>query len=103
MSLSTNTSSGPTDSNKRLAIVPTIPSTSTTSPYPTKYNFVNIYYDIKFSNDKHHSDMKAMNYQISDMNDHISAILAKFTDTSSMTYKQEEKLTDLSSQLPTYE
>ena len=47
--------------------------------------------------------MKAMNDHISDMNNHISALLAKLTGTSSNTDNQEEKLTDISSKLSTYE
>ena len=45
---------------------------------------------------KHHSDMKTLNDQISDM-------LTKLTDTSSKTDNQEEKLTDISSKLSNYE
>ena len=46
--------------------------------------------------DKHHSDMKTLN-------DQISSMLTKLTNTSSKSDKQEEKLTENSSQLSTYE
>ena len=46
--------------------------------------------------EKHHYDKKTLNEQ-------ISAILTKLTDTSSKTDKQEEQLTDISSKLSTYE
>ena len=45
-------------------------------------------------NDKHHSDMKALN-------NHISEMLAKITDTSSETDKQEEKTTEISYKIST--
>ena len=41
--------------------------------------------------------------QHSDMNDHISAMLPKLTDTSPETEKQEEKIIEFSSKLSTYE
>ena len=84
-----NTQSGLTYSNKILSIVPPIPPTSTTLPYPTKSDFDNTHTDIKASNDKYHSDMKAMNDQIFERNFHISDILAKLTYTISKTDKQE--------------
>ena len=37
------------------------------------------------------------------MNYHIYAMLAKLTDKSSKTDKQEEKITDISSKLSTYD
>ena len=46
--------------------------------------------------DKHHCYMK-------DLNNHISAMLAKITDISSKTDEQEEKLTEISPKLTTYE
>ena len=98
-----NTQSGLTYSNKTLSIVPPISPTSTTLPYPTKSDFDNIHTDIKASNNKYHSDMKAMNDQIFERNFHISDILAKLTDTISKIDKQEEKLTNISSEISTYE
>ena len=68
----------------------------------TKSDFDNIHTDIKASNDKHNSDIKSMSDQISDMNDHICAILAKVTDTRTKIDKQEGKTIDLSSKLSTY-
>ena len=47
--------------------------------------------------------MKAMNNHISDINNQISAMLAKLTDKTSKTDKQEEKLTYISYKLSTYE
>ena len=46
--------------------------------------------------DKHHSDMKTLN-------DHIYAMLKNITDTISNTDKKEQKLTEISSKLSTYE
>ena len=46
--------------------------------------------------EKHHSDMKTMN-------DHISSMLTKLTDTNFKTENQEEQLTDISSKLSNYE
>ena len=45
---------------------------------------------------QHHSDMKTLD-------DHISTMLTKRTNTSSKTDKQEEQLTDISSKLSHYE
>ena len=88
MSPSTNTQYGTAASNKTLAIFPPIPPNSPTSHYLTTSDLDNINIAIKSSNDKYHSDMKAMNDHISDMNGHISAMLEKLTDTSSKTEKQ---------------
>ena len=46
--------------------------------------------------DKHHSDMKTLNEQ-------ISVMFTKLTDKSSKIDNQEEKLTDISSKLSIYE
>ena len=43
--------------------------------------------------------MKSTNDHISGMNDHISSMLAKLTDTSFNADNQEEKLTDISYKL----
>ena len=77
---------------KTLAIVST---TSPTSPYLPKYDRNNIHNDIKFMADKHKSYMK-------NLNNHISAILAKPTDTSFKTDKQEQQLKYISSKISTY-
>ena len=53
--------------------------------------------DIKVSNGKHHSDMKAMNDHISGMNGHIFYMLEKFNDTSAKTNEQDDKIIYLSS------
>ena len=82
MSPSPNTRSGPTASNKTLAISPLIPPTSPTSPYLTKYDIYNIQTEIKSSNDKHKSYKKSMNNHISEMNNHyllcLQNLLIKF-------------------------
>ena len=44
-----------------------------------------------------------MNYHIYGMNNNISAMLAILTDTRSKKDNREEKLTELSSKLSTYE
>ena len=90
---STNIHSRYTSSKETLAIVPT---TSPTTPCISKSDLNNIHNYIKTMTDKHKSDMKALNNRIYDM-------LAKLTDTSFNTYKQEEQLTDISSKLSTYE
>ena len=100
ISTSTNTQYGPTDSNKTLAIVPTIYHTS---PYLNIYYINNIHTDIKASTEKHRSDMKCTNNHISDMKYHITVMLSKVTDTGSKTDKQEEKITGLSYKISTYE
>ena len=46
--------------------------------------------------DKYHSDTKTLN-------DHISYMLTKLTDTSSKIDKQEEELAGISSKLSSYE
>ena len=78
-----------------------------TSPYLTKSDLDKIRNDIKAMIYKHHSDMKAMNNHITYMraytNDHFSAMIAKLTDKSSKTDKQEEELTEISSKLSTYD
>ena len=73
MSPSTNTRSGSTASKEKLDIVH---PTSPTSTYLSKSNLKNIHNYIKAMTDKHHIDMKYLNDQISDM-------LVKLTDTSS--------------------
>ena len=73
MSPSTNTRSGSTASKEKLDIVH---PTSPTSTYLSKSNLKNIHNYIKVMTDKHHFDMKYLNDQISDM-------LVKLTDTSS--------------------
>ena len=93
MSPSTNTRSGSTSSKETFAISP---PTSTTSPYLSKYDLDNIQNYIKAMTDKHHSYMKALN-------DHISDIIAKLSNTSFNTDNQEKQLTDISSKLSTYE
>ena len=75
MSHSANTRSDSTPYNKTIAIVPPITPTYPTSPYLTKYLLENIHTSIKTSNNKHHSDMKAMNNYIYDMNDYIYAMI----------------------------
>ena len=90
---------GPTASNETLNIIPTIPPTSHTSPYLTKSDLENIHTEIKAFNDKHPSDMKSMNNHISDMNDLVSAMLAKHTGRSYKKDKKEEKITEISSKL----
>ena len=90
---STNTRSGSTSSNETLDISP---PTYTTSPYLSKYDLNNNHNDIKAVNDKHNSDMKTLNNR-------ISAMITKLTDTSSNTYKQEKQPKDISSKLSTYE
>ena len=86
MSNSTNTRSGYTETKETLAIVP---PNSPTSPQPQKSDLENIQNDIKYMSDKHNSDMKSLN-------EHIYAMLEKYTDTSSKTENQEEQLTDIS-------
>ena len=71
-------------------------TTSTTSPSLSKSDVDNIHNDIKTMTDKHHSDMKTMNYNISFM-------LTKLTDTNSKTENQEEQLRDMSSKISKYE
>ena len=93
ISPSTNTHSGYTVSKETLSI---FHPTSPTSPYLTKSDLYNIQNEIKSMTDKHHFDMKTLT-------DHISAILAKITVTSSKTYKKEQQLTNISSKLSTYE
>ena len=90
---STKTRSGSTASKEKLDIVH---PTSPTSTYLSKSNLKNIHNYIKAMTDKHHFDMKYLNDQISDM-------LVKLTDTSYKIYKQEEQLTDILSKLSTYE
>ena len=93
---SINAYSVPTTSNKTLAIVPPIPHTSLTSSYLTKSDLNNTHTYIKASNNKHHSETRAMN-------EHIPAMFAELTHTSIKTNKQEEKLTDISYKISTYE
>ena len=47
--------------------------------------------------------MRSINYHITEINNHISTMIAKRTDTSSNTDTQEEQLKDISSKLSTYE
>ena len=96
MSSPTNTQSVPTSSDEIIAIFPHIPPTSPTSLYLKQSDLDNMHTDIKASNDKHHSEIKSTNKQ-------ISAMIATLTDTSVKTNKQEEKLTELSSKISTYE
>ena len=88
-----NTRSGYTASNETLDIVP---PTSPTSPYLSTYDLSNIHNFIKSMTEKHYFYMKALNH-------HISAMLAKLTDTSSKTDNQEEQLTEISFKLSKYE
>ena len=65
------------------------PATSPTSPFLSKSDLYSIHNDIKSitaMTDKHHSNMKTLN-------EHISDMLTKLTNTSSNTYKYEEQLT----------
>ena len=89
ISPSTNTRSGSTASKEIIAIVP---PNSPTPPYLTQSDLNNIY-----------SDMRSINYHITEINNHISTMIAKLTDTSSNTDTQEEQLKDISSKLSTYE
>ena len=76
----------------------TIDIVSTTSPNSlslSKSDVNNIHNDIKTMTDKHHSDMKTLN-------EHISDMLTKLTNTSYKTENQEEQLTDILSKLPIF-
>ena len=101
---STNTHSVSTDFNETLDI---FTPTSTTSTYLTKSDLDNIHTDIKASINKYQYEIKAMTHKhhsgMRAMNDHISAMIAKLTDTSSKIYKKVEELIELSYKLSAYE
>ena len=79
-----------------LAIVP---NNSPISPSPSKSVLGNIHNYIKsltYMTDKYHSDMKTINYNISDMLQNLTAINSK-------TYKHEEKIKEILYKLSNYE
>ena len=93
MSTSKSIRSGSISSKETLYIVH---PNYNTSPYLSKYDLDNTQNYIKYMTDKHHSYMKALN-------DHISGIIAKLSDTSSNTDKQKKQLTNISSKISIYE
>ena len=82
------------------------PPTSPTSYYLKQYDLDNIHSEMKAMTNKHHSGIKFVNKQITDMrdgiNDHISSMLEKPSNTSSKTDNQEEEITYLSYKLSNY-
>ena len=96
MTPSSNTRSRSKAYKESLAI---LPATSTTSPSLSKSDLGNIHNDIKSMTsmtDKYHYDMKTLN-------EHISNMLTKLTDTSPKIDKHEEQLTDISFKPSNYE
>ena len=104
MSSSTNTQSSPTYYIKNIYIFPSTPPASPyikTSDLENTANYIHteINSDYKLPNNK----ITDINYNITDINDNISAILATLADANNKQKKQEEKITELSSKISTYE
>ena len=72
-----------------------MPTTYPTSLSLSKCDLNKIHNYIKAMSDKHHSDTNTLN-------EHISDMLTKLTNTSSKIDKQEEELADISSKLSIY-
>ena len=97
MSSSTNTQSSPTSYIKNIYIVP---STPPASPYIKTSDLENT---ANYIHTEINSDYKLPNNKITDINDNISAILATLADANNKQKNQEEKITELSSKISTYE
>ena len=86
MSLSPNTRNIPPASIKTIYIAPPMPPTSSTS-----------------TSRKKNSGLDKFSYNMKSMTDSIAVILVKLYYTGLNTYNQEEKITEISSKISTYE